>query len=74
MKRFWPAAAKLMFSLSSSVDEWSELREKLQESRFILKKQSKLCIQINYAEYLQNFIKAVLLPIDKEMEQFKQEM
>ncbi len=71
MKWFWPRAAKLMFSLSSSVDEWPEFREKLQESRFLLKKQSKLFIQINHAEYLQNFIEAVLLPIDKEMAQFE---
>jgi hypothetical protein len=74
MKWFWPEAAKLMFSLSSSVDEWPAFREKLQQSRFVLKKQSKLFIQINHAEYLQNFMEAVLLPIDKEMEQFKKEI
>ncbi len=63
---FWPKAAYLMFSMASSVDEWPEFGRRLQESRFVLKKQAKLFIQINHAEYLQNVIEAILLPVESE--------
>ena len=63
---FWPKAAHLMFSMASSVDEWPQFGERLQESRFVVKKQAKLFIQINHAEYLQNMIEAILLPVQRE--------
>ena len=63
---FWSKAAHLMFSMSSTVDEWPEFGERLKESRFIVKKQGKLFIQVNHSEYLQNMIEAILLPVERE--------
>jgi hypothetical protein len=62
----WPSDAKLMFSMASSVDEWPEFGEQLRDSRFVVKKHAQLFVQINHSEYLENFINAVLLPIDEE--------
>jgi Uncharacterized protein encoded in toxicity protection region of plasmid R478, contains von Willebrand factor (vWF) domain len=64
---FWSEAAKLMFALSSDADEWPQLSARLKDSRFVLKSQSKLFVQINHAEYLQNFIEALLFPTEKEI-------
>lgn len=65
---FWPKAAKLMFSMASSVDEWPQLGERLTESRFVVKKQAKLFMQINHTEYLRSFIEAILLPVKRELQ------
>lgn len=62
----WPKAAHLMFSMASLGEEWPEFSRRLQESRFIVKKQAKLFIQINHAEYLQSVIEAILLPVESE--------
>ncbi len=62
----WPSDAKLMFSMASSVDEWPEFGEQLRDSRFIVKKHAQLFVQINHSEYLENFINAVLQPLDEE--------
>ena len=63
---FWPTDAKLMFSMASSVDEWPELSERLRESRFVVKRNAKFFVQINHSDYLESFINALLLPIEKE--------
>jgi hypothetical protein len=63
---FWPQAAKLMFAMASSVDEWPQFAERLTESRFVVKKQAKLFIQINHTEYLRSFVEAILLPVQRE--------
>ncbi len=63
---FWSDAARLMFSISSHVEEYPQLAEHLKESRFKLKEQAKLFIQPNDADYLRSFIEAVLLPIQRE--------
>ncbi|HEU5374642.1 MAG TPA: hypothetical protein VFV38_04310 [Ktedonobacteraceae bacterium] len=65
-RRFWSSAARLMFSMSSIVDEWPEFGVQLKESRFVVQKQAKLFVQLNHTEYLRNFIEAVLLPASKE--------
>ncbi len=65
-KWLWPSDAKLMFSMASSVDEWPEFGEQLGDSRFIVKKHAQLFVQINHSEYLENFINAVLQPLDEE--------
>ena len=39
--------------------------EQLEILRFIVKKHAQLFVQINHSEYLENFINAVLLPIDE---------
>jgi hypothetical protein len=63
---FWPTDAKLMFSMASSVDEWPEFSERLRDSRFVVKRNAKLFVQINHSEYLESFINALLLPLEKE--------
>jgi hypothetical protein len=63
---FWPPDAKLMFSMASSVDDWPELGEQLRDSRFVVRKHAKLFVQMNHSQYLENFINAVLLPLDEE--------
>jgi hypothetical protein len=63
---FWPEAAKLMFSMASSVEEWPQFRERLAESRFVINKQAKFFLQINHTEYLRSFIEAILLPVQRE--------
>jgi hypothetical protein len=63
---FWPEAAKLMFSMASSVEEWPQFGERLTESRFVINKQAKFFLQINHTEYLRNFIEAILLPVQRE--------
>ena len=68
---FWPRDAKLMFSMASSVDDWLEFGEHLKESRFVIKKHAKLFVQINHSEYLENFIDAVLHPLEKEYQSIK---
>jgi hypothetical protein len=70
---FWPTDAKLMFSMASSVDEWPELSEHLRDSRFVVKRNAKFFVQINHSEYLESFINALLLPIEKEHNYLKQE-
>ena len=55
-----------MFSMASSVDDWPEFGERLKDSRFVVKKHAKLFVQINHSEYLENFVSAVLLPLDRE--------
>jgi hypothetical protein len=62
----WPSDAKLMFSMASSVDEWPEFGKQLRDSRFIVKKHAQLFVQINHSEYLENFINAVLQPLEEE--------
>lgn len=62
----WSQAARLMFSMASSVEEWPEFTQSLIKSRFIAKPQSKFFIQINHTEHLRDFVEAVLLPIDRE--------
>ena len=62
----WPKDAKLMFSMASHVDEWPEFGERLKNSRFQIKRHAKLFVQINHSEYLENFINAVLLPLERE--------
>ncbi len=69
---FWPTDAKLMFSMASSVDEWPEFSERLRDSRFVVKRNAKLFVQINHSEYLESFINALLLPIEKEHSYLKQ--
>lgn len=69
---FWPIDAKLMFSIASSVDEWPEFSERLRDSRFVVKRNAKLFIQINHSEYLESFINALLLPLEKEHSYLKQ--
>jgi hypothetical protein len=63
---FWPQAARLMFSMASSVEEWPQLGERLVEGRFVLKKQARFFLQINHTGYLRNFIEAMLLPVQRE--------
>jgi len=63
-----------MFSMASSVDEWPEFGEQLRDSRFIVKKHAQLFVQINHSEYLENFINAVLLPIDEEHQSLQTHM
>jgi hypothetical protein len=63
---FWPKAAKLMFSMASSVEEWPQFGEHLTESRFVINKQAKFFLQINHTEYLRSFIEAILLPVQRE--------
>src|SRR6266567_1339258 len=63
---FWPEAAKLMFSMASSVEEWPQFGERLTESRFVINKHAKLFLQINHTEYLRSFIEAILLPVQRE--------
>lgn len=63
---FWPRTAQLMFSMASSVDEWPQVGRSLEGSRFIVKREAKLFIQVNHATYLQNLIEAILLPTHKE--------
>jgi hypothetical protein len=70
---FWPEAAKLMFSMASSVDEWPQFGEHLAESRFAVKKQAKLFIQINHTEYLRNIIEAILLPVESEQRRVRED-
>jgi hypothetical protein len=70
---FWPTDAKLMFLMASSVDEWPELSERLRDSRFVVKRNAKFFVQINHSEYLESFINALLLPIEKEHSYLKQE-
>lgn len=65
---FWSKAAKLMFSMASSVDEWPQFGERLSESRFVVKKRAKLFMQINHTEYLRSFIEAILLPVKREQQ------
>jgi hypothetical protein len=55
-----------MFSMASSVDEWPEFGKQLRDSRFIVKKHAQLFVQINHSEYLENFINAVLQPLEEE--------
>lgn len=62
----WSQAARLMFSMASSGEEWPEFIQSLIKSRFIAKPQSKFFIQINHTEHLRDFVEAVLLPIDRE--------
>ena len=71
---FWPTNAKLMFSMASSVDKWPELSERLRDSRFVVKRNAKLFVQINHSEYLESFINALLLPIEKEHSYLKQKV
>lgn len=71
---FWPEAAKLMFSMASSVDEWPQFAVRLTESRFTVKKRAKLFIQINHTEYLRSFIEAILLPVQREQQLAQQGM
>jgi len=70
---FWPTDAKLMFLMASSVDDWPAFGEQLRDSRFVVKKHAKLFVQINHSEYLENFIKAVLIPLDEERRVLKSE-
>jgi uncharacterized protein YegL len=70
---FWPTDAKLMFSMASSVDDWPAFGEQLRDSRFVVKNHAKLFVQINHSEYLENFIKAVLIPLDEERRVLKSE-
>ncbi len=63
---FWPSDAKLMFSMASTVDEWPELGEQLRNSRFEVRKNARLFVQVNHSQYLENFINAVLVPLDEE--------
>jgi hypothetical protein len=63
---FWSEAARLMFSIASSVDEYPQLAEQLKDSRFVVQKQAKLFIQPNHSDYIHNFVKALLLPRQKE--------
>jgi len=63
---FWPKAASLLFSIASSVEEWPQFGQRLAESRFSIKKQVKLFIQVNHSEYLKSFIEAIVLPIGRE--------
>lgn len=65
-KWYWPNDAKLMFSMASSVSEWPQFGERLKDSRFLVKRNAKLFVQINHSEYLENFINAVLLPLKRE--------
>ena len=62
----WPEAAHFMFSIASSIDEWPEFGKRLMASRFTIKKQAKLFVQINHTAYLKNFIEAILLPVERE--------
>jgi hypothetical protein len=62
----WPQAARLMFSMASSIEEWPEFTQSLIKSRFIAKPQSKLFMQINHTKHLRDFVEAILLPIDRE--------
>ncbi len=63
---FWSTAARLMFTLASSVDEYPQLAEQLKESRFVVQDQAKLFIQPNHSDYVHNFVKALLLAHQKE--------
>ena len=63
---FWSEAARLMFTIASSVDEYPQLAAQLKESRFVMQKQAKLFIQPNHSDYIRNFVKALLLPHQKE--------
>lgn len=63
---FWPEAANLLFSMASSVEEWPQFGQRLTESRFSIKKQVKLFIQVNHSEYLKSFIEAIVLPVERE--------
>lgn len=65
---FWSEAAQLMFTISSSADEYPELAEQLKESRFVVRKQAKLFIQPNHSDYIRNFVEALLLPREKNTE------
>ncbi len=51
-----------------------EFGEQLRDSRFIVKKHAQLFVQINHSEYLENFINAVLLPIDEEHQSLQTHM
>lgn len=62
----WSVAARLMFAISSSIDEYPQLAAQLKESRFVMQKHAKLFIQPNHSDYIQNFVKALLLPQQKE--------
>ncbi len=62
----WSEAAHFMFSLASTIDEWSEFAQRLGQSRFSIKENAKLFIQLNHTEHLKNFIEAILLPIERE--------
>lgn len=70
----WPSDAKLMFSMASSVDEWPEFGEQLSDSRFMVKKHARLFVQINHSEYLENFINAVLQPLEEEHKFLQKDM
>jgi hypothetical protein len=63
---FWSDAARLMFNISSSVDEYPQLAEQLKDSRFVVQKQAKLFIQPNHSKYVHDFVKALLRPHQKE--------
>ena len=63
---FWSEPAHFMYSIASYVDEWPQFGQQLMESRFTVKKQAKLFIQINHTAYLRNFIEAILLPVGRE--------
>ena len=63
-----------MFSMASSVDKWPELSERLRDSRFVVKRNAKLFVQINHSEYLESFINALLLPMKKEHSYLKQKV
>jgi hypothetical protein len=55
-----------MFAISSNIDEYPQLAEQLKESRFVVQKQAKLFVQPNHSDYVRNFVKALLLPHQKE--------
>jgi len=63
---FWPEAANLLFSMASSIEEWPQFGQRLAESRFSIKKQVKLFVQVNHSEYLKSFIEAIVLPTERE--------
>jgi hypothetical protein len=70
----WPRDAKLMFSMASTIDDWPEFSERLKDSRFVVKKHARLFVQINHSEYLENFVHAILLPLNREHGYIKEQM
>ncbi len=70
-RRWWPRAARLMFSMASSLEEWPEFTHSLVKSRFKAKKHAKFFIQVNHTEHLQNFIEAFILPVESEQQRLR---
>lgn len=61
----WSKAARLMFSMASTVKPNSDFAEFLLERGWTIQKNAKLFVQLNHSEILEEFIQVVLSPLEE---------